>query len=82
MSLLKVLSTNYLYKVCGGYLDDTSGYIKARWDENCEWKIESEGSKIFLNILHLECDCSKHTNCTNGLKVSVLSALRENLIFF
>ncbi|XP_050336908.1 cubilin homolog [Bactrocera neohumeralis] len=56
-------------RACGGYLNDTSGYIKARWDENCEWKIESENSKIFLNILHLECDCSKQTNCTNGLKL-------------
>uniref|UniRef100_A0A0A1WR72 Cubilin n=1 Tax=Zeugodacus cucurbitae TaxID=28588 RepID=A0A0A1WR72_ZEUCU len=56
-------------RACGGYLNDTSGYIKSRWDENCEWKIESADSKIFLNILHLECDCSKQANCTSGLRL-------------
>ncbi|XP_053955149.1 cubilin homolog [Anastrepha ludens] len=56
-------------KACGGHLTDSFGYIKSRLDEKCEWKIESEGTYIFLDILHLECDCSKQENCTNGLRL-------------
>lgn len=72
MSLNKTVNILYslLTKACGGYLNDTFGYIKSRWDEHCEWRIETEGSKIFLDIHHLECDCSKQANCTNGLRVS------------
>ncbi|XP_067648024.1 cubilin homolog [Eurosta solidaginis] len=56
-------------KVCGGFLNDTVGYIKSRLHENCEWKIESNGTQIFLDILHLECDCSNQENCTNSVKL-------------
>ncbi|XP_017464514.1 PREDICTED: cubilin homolog [Rhagoletis zephyria] len=56
-------------KTCGGYLKDSYGYLKSRLEEDCVWKIDSEGTQIFLDILQLECFCSKASNCKNGLRL-------------
>uniref|UniRef100_A0A1I8N3F6 Uncharacterized protein n=2 Tax=Musca domestica TaxID=7370 RepID=A0A1I8N3F6_MUSDO len=71
-----------LYRsMCGGKLEMDSGLIVAASNEDCFWTLSvAKGNSISLNILELDCFCSKTENGTKscGTRGLGLSTNNEN----